>query len=58
MGAKDAKETAGNIKAFSLEGSSGDPYFDKRWVEALSQSNTIALRKLLCCACSSTILTT
>ncbi|CAN0124837.1 unnamed protein product [Ectocarpus sp. 6 AP-2014] len=30
MGAKDAKETIGNIKSFSLEGSSGDEYFDKR----------------------------
>lgn len=30
MGAKDPKETAGNIKSFSLEGSSGDTYFDKR----------------------------
>ncbi|CAM9664186.1 unnamed protein product [Ectocarpus sp. 4 AP-2014] len=30
MGAKDAKETVGNIKSFSLEGSSGDEYFDKR----------------------------
>ncbi|CAN0127872.1 unnamed protein product [Ascophyllum nodosum] len=30
IGAKDAKETAGNIKSYSLEGSSGDPYFDKR----------------------------
>lgn len=27
-----AKETAGNIKSFSLEGSSGDAYFDKRRV--------------------------
>ncbi|CAB1100843.1 unnamed protein product [Ectocarpus sp. CCAP 1310/34] len=30
MGAKDANETIGNIKSFSLEGSSGDEYFDKR----------------------------
>ncbi|CAM9157308.1 unnamed protein product [Hapterophycus canaliculatus] len=30
MGEKDAKETVGNIKSFSLEGSSGDEYFDKR----------------------------
>ncbi|CAM9806230.1 unnamed protein product [Scytosiphon promiscuus] len=30
MGAKDTKETVGNIKSFSLEGSSGDQYFDKR----------------------------
>lgn len=30
IGLKDAKETIGNIKSYSLEGSSGDPYFDKR----------------------------
>ncbi|CAM9689873.1 unnamed protein product [Pylaiella littoralis] len=30
IGAKDAKETTGNIRSFSLEGSSGDDYFDKR----------------------------
>lgn len=47
MGAKDAKETAGNIKSFSLEGSSGDSYFDKRWVEGLPQSNTIDVLCLL-----------
>eukprot|EP00904_Undaria_pinnatifida_P005145 jgi/Undpi1/1760/HiC_scaffold_11.g05149.m1 len=29
-GLKDTRETIGNIKSFSLEGSSGDPYFDKR----------------------------
>lgn len=30
IGLKDTRETIGNIKSFALEGSSGDPYFDKR----------------------------
>ncbi len=44
MGAKDAKETTGNIKSFSLEGSSGDEYFDKR-----CGTLELALSNLGCC---------